>query len=56
MPEPIISGMDKPDHVVRGVMVCGGCGKALKLGAGGVTACKNPECIRNKPASGKSEK
>jgi hypothetical protein len=49
MPEPIISGMDYPDHVVRGVMVCGDCGKPVKLAAGGVSACKNPQCIRNKP-------
>jgi hypothetical protein len=49
MIEPIICGMDKPDHVVGGVMVCGDCGKPVKLSAGGVSACKNPECVRNKP-------
>src|ERR1700677_1719896 len=48
-PEPIISGMDKPDYVLGGVMRCGDCGKPVKLGVGGVSACKNPECVRNKP-------
>jgi len=55
-PEPIISGMDKPDHVVRGVTRCGDCGTPLRLGSGGVASCKNPECVRNKPASSKSER
>jgi hypothetical protein len=54
--QPIICGMDYPDRVIRGVMVCGDCGKPLKLGAGGVSACKNPECGRNKPESSRSEK
>jgi hypothetical protein len=49
--EPIISGMNKPNPVVNGVMLCGDCGKPLKLGAGGVSACKNPVCVRNKPAT-----
>jgi hypothetical protein len=56
MTEPIISGMDKPDQVVKGVMRCGDCGTPLRLGAGGVASCKNPECVRNKPASDKPEK
>ena len=29
-------------------------GKPLKLGAGGVSACKNPACVRNKPGSHRS--
>jgi hypothetical protein len=56
MTEPIICGMDKPDYVVRGVMKCGDCGTPLRLGVGGWASCKNPECIRNKLASSKSEK
>ena len=56
MTEPITSGMDKPDQVVKGVMVCGDCRKPVRLGAGGVASCKNTECVRNKPASDKSEK
>jgi hypothetical protein len=51
--KPIIAGMDKPDHVFNGVTLCGDCGRPLKLGAGGVSACKNPACVRNKPASTK---
>jgi hypothetical protein len=51
--KPIICGMDNPDHVVSGVMRCGDCGKPLRLGSGGVASCKNPECVRNKPASDK---
>jgi hypothetical protein len=50
-PEPIISGMDKPDLVVGGVMRCGDCDKPIKLGSGGLASCKNPECVRNKPKS-----
>jgi hypothetical protein len=34
--KPIIPGMNKPDHVFSGVMLCGDCGKPLRLGAGGV--------------------
>jgi hypothetical protein len=41
--------MGKPNHVVAGVMVCGDCGKPVKLGVGGVSSCKNPECVGNKP-------
>jgi hypothetical protein len=55
MPEPIISCMDKPDYVVRGVMRCGDCGTPLRLGVDGWAPCKNHECIRNKLASSKSE-
>jgi hypothetical protein len=51
--EPIIAGMDKPNRVFNGVTLCGDCGKPLKVGAGGVSACKNPTCVRNKPVSNK---
>jgi hypothetical protein len=54
MPEPIISGMDKPDYVVRGVMRSGDCGTPLRLGVDGWAPCENPGCIRNKLASNKS--
>jgi hypothetical protein len=27
--EPIIPGMDKPNHVFNGVMLCGDCGRPL---------------------------
>jgi hypothetical protein len=47
--------MDKPDRMVKGAMVCGDCGNFLKLGTGGVASCKNPECVRNKPASDRHE-
>ena len=30
-------------------MVCGDCGKPIKVGAGGEASCKNPKCVRNKP-------
>jgi hypothetical protein len=50
---PIISGMNKPDYVLGGETRCGDCGKPVKVGVRGVTACKNPQCLRNKPAMGK---
>jgi hypothetical protein len=56
MPETIISGMDKPDYVVGGVMRCGNCGTPLRLGFDGWAPCNNPECIRNKLATSKSGK
>ena len=43
--------MYKPDRVVGGVMLCGDCGLPLVLGVGGVLSCKNPKCVRNKPAT-----
>ena len=48
--EPIIPGMNKPNHVFNGVMLCGDCGRPLKVGVGGISACKNPTCARNKPS------
>ena len=45
--------MDKPDYAHGGVMRCGDCGKSVKLGVDGVATCKNPKCVRNKPATDK---
>jgi hypothetical protein len=36
-PEPMISGMDKPDYVLGGVLRCGDCGKPVKLA---LVACR----------------
>jgi hypothetical protein len=47
----IIPGMNKPNRVFNGVMMCGDCGRPLKHGAGVVSPCKNPACARNKPAT-----
>jgi hypothetical protein len=49
--EPIIPGMNKPNRVFNGLTLCGDCGRPLKVSVGGVSACKNPACVRNKPAS-----